>query len=228
MNTHHVQPPMESYRRLLLNNKAWVEDKLSLRPDFFTRHSITQTPEFLWIGCSDSRVPAEEITGLEPGDLFVHRNVANLVIHTDFSMLSVVQYAVEVLKVRHIIVCGHLGCGGVKAALSRQHLGLINKWLRHIKDVYRFHATELDTIQDEAKRMDRLIELNVIEQVNHLAELSFVQRAWKTESRPMLHGWIYDIHTGHLKQVKTVDPGQLPHSIYVYEFPDLDRPGSEA
>lgn len=214
---------MESYRRLLLNNKAWVEDKLSLRADFFSRHSSSQSPEFLWIGCSDSRVPAEEITGVEPGDLFVHRNIANLVIHTDFNMLSVVQYAVEVLKVKHIIVCGHYGCGGVKTALGRQHLGLINKWLRHIKDVYRLHAAELDAISDEQKRNERLIELNVAEQVNHLAELSFVQLAWKKHGRPMLHGWIYDIHTGNLKQVKKVDPGQLPHDIYVYEFPDLDE-----
>lgn len=212
---------MDSYRRLLLNNKAWVEDKLNLRPDYFTRHSEVQKPEFLWIGCSDSRVPAEEVTGVEPGEIFVHRNIANLVIHTDFNMLSVVQYAVEVLKVQHIIVCGHYGCGGVKTALTRQHLGLINKWLRHIKDVYRLHAEELDAIPDNQKRTERLIELNVSEQVHHLAELSFVQRAWKTGGSPMLHGWIYDIHTGFLKVVKKIDPGQLPHDIYVYEFPDL-------
>jgi carbonic anhydrase len=151
---------MESYQRLLLNNKAWVEDKLSLRPNFFTSTSGTQKPEFLWIGCSDSRVPAEEVTGVEPGELFVHRNIANLVVHTDFNMLSVVQYAVEVLKVKHIIVCGHYGCGGVKAAMSPQHLGLINKWLRHIKDIYRLHSTELDAIPDEEKRYERLIECN--------------------------------------------------------------------
>jgi len=211
---------METYKRLLLNNKAWVEDKLNLRPDFFTKSSGVQKPEFLWIGCSDSRVPAEEITGVEPGELFVHRNIANLVIHTDFNMLSVVQYAVEVLKVRHIIVCGHYGCGGIKTALSRQHLGLINKWLRHIKDVYRFHAAELDAIPDETRRYERLIELNVTEQVQHLAELSFVQRAWKDEQRPMLHGWIYDIHTGNLKTTTKIDPGQLPNEIYAYEFPD--------
>lgn len=211
---------METYKRLLLNNKAWVEDKLNLRPDFFTSSSGVQKPEFLWIGCSDSRVPAEEITGVEPGELFVHRNIANLVIHTDFNMLSVVQYAVEVLKVRHIIVCGHYGCGGIKTALSRQHLGLINKWLRHIKDVYRFHAAELDAIGDENRRYERLIELNVDEQVHHLAELSFVQHAWKREQRPMLHGWIYDIHSGQLKQMTKIDPGQLPNEIYAYEFPD--------
>jgi carbonic anhydrase len=213
---------MESFRRLLLNNKAWVEDKLNVRPDFFTRHSEVQKPEFLWIGCSDSRVPAEEITGVEPGELFVHRNIANLVIHTDFNMLSVVQYAVEVLKVSHIIVCGHYGCGGVRTALSRQDLGLINKWLRHIKDVYRLHATELDQISDESRRLERLIELNVSEQVHHLAELSFIQRAWKTAARPVLHGWIYDIHSGQLKTIAQVNPGQKLHDIYTYEFTDLD------
>ena len=179
---------METYKRLLLNNKAWVQDKMELREDFFTRTSGVQKPEFLWIGCSDSRVPAEEVTGVVPGELFVHRNIANLVVHTDFNMLSVVQYAVEVLEVKHVIVCGHYGCGGVRAAMSRQHLGLINKWLRHIKDIYRLHSSELDTMPDENARYARLIELNVVEQVNHLAELSFVQLAWKRSKRPTLHG----------------------------------------
>ncbi len=212
---------MDGYKRLLLNNQAWVKDKLALRPDYFERTSGQQKPDFLWIGCSDSRVPAEEITGVEPGELFVHRNVANLVIHTDFNMLCVVQYAVDVLKVKNIIVCGHYGCGGVKTALSRQHLGLINKWLRHVKDIYRLHATELDAIPDEETRYERLVELNVFEQVHHLAELSFVQLAWKRERRPTLHGWIYDIHSGDLNAIARVDPGQLPHEIYTYEFPDL-------
>lgn len=210
---------METYKRLLLNNKAWVQDKLSIRADFFSRNTGVQKPEFLWIGCADSRVPAEEVTGVEPGELFVHRNIANLVVHTDFNMLSVVQYAVEVLKVKHVIICGHYGCGGVRAAMSRQDLGLINKWLRHIKDVYRLHAPELDAIADEEQRYERLIEINVFEQVNHLAELSFVQRAWRKEQRPTLHGWIYDIHTGYLRQVAKIDPGNVPHSIFTYEFP---------
>ncbi len=211
---------MESYKRLLLNNKAWVQDRLSLRADFFSRSSGVQKPEFLWIGCSDSRVPAEEITGVEPGELFVHRNIANLVVHTDFNMLSVVQYAVEVLQVKHIIICGHYGCGGVRAAMSRQHLGLINKWLRHIKDIYRLHATELDAAPSDEQRYERLIELNVVEQVSHLAHLSFVQLAWKREQRPTLHGWIYDIQTGYLKQMSKIDPGNLPEDIFVYEFPN--------
>lgn len=211
---------MESYRRLLLNNKAWVEDRLNLRSDFFTRHCDSQKPEFLWIGCSDSRVPAEDVTGVGPGELFVHRNVANLVVHTDFNMLSVVQYAVEVLKVKDIIVCGHYGCGGVRAAMSPQHLGLINKWLRNIKDVYRLHSTELDSIPDLDRRSDRLVELNVFEQVHHLAELSFVQLAWLREHRPMIHGWVYDMNTGYLKDIAKIDPHNLPHNIFLYDFPD--------
>jgi carbonic anhydrase len=210
---------MESFKRLLLNNKAWVQERLNFRADFFSRTSGVQQPEFLWIGCSDSRVPAEEVTGVEPGELFVHRNIANLVVHTDFNMLAVVQYAVEVLRVRHVIVCGHYGCGGVRAASSHQHFGLIDNWLRHIKDIYRLHATELDAVPDDEARYERLIELNVFEQVNHLAELSFVQLAWKREQRPILHGWIYDIHTGYLKQIAKVDPGNVPHDIFEYEFP---------
>jgi carbonic anhydrase len=144
---------MESHKKLLLANKAWVADKLNVREDYFLRMANDQTPEFLWIGCSDSRVPAEDVTGTGPGELFVHRNIANQVIHTDFNMLSVLQYAVEVLKVKHIIVCGHYGCGGVRNALSHQHLGLINKWLRNIKDVYRIHRHELDGIDDEERRL---------------------------------------------------------------------------
>jgi carbonic anhydrase len=210
---------MESYRRLLLNNKAWVEDKLNLRADYFSRHSTSQSPEFLWIGCSDSRVPAEEITGVEPGDLFVHRNIANLVIHTDFNMLSVVQYAVEVLKVRHIIVCGHYGCGGVKTALSRQHLGLINKWLRNIKDVHRFHREEIDAIADPKEQADRLTELNVQEQVMNLAKTSIIQHAWVHEQRPHLHGWVYGLDDGLIKPIFEMPAGT--HIDSIYEFDDL-------
>ncbi|MBS1561534.1 MAG: carbonic anhydrase [Bacteroidetes bacterium] len=209
---------MESYERLLLNNKAFVQDKLNIREDYFSRMVDEQHPDFLWIGCSDSRVPANEVTGTEPGELFVHRNVANLVIHTDFNMLSVLQYAVDVLGVHHVIVCGHYGCGGIKTALTRKDLGLINKWLRHIKDVYRFHERELVSITDEKQRFDRLVELNVIEQVGHLAEISFVQKAWRKEQRPTLHGWIYDIHTGLLKELIKIEPGEYPDDIYQYRF----------
>lgn len=210
---------METHRKLLLANQAWVQDKLNVHPDFFTRSSQGQSPEFLWIGCSDSRVPAEDITGAQPGELFVHRNIANLVIHTDFNLLSVLQYAVQVLKVKHVIVCGHYGCGGVHNAMTHKDLGLINKWLRNIKDVYRMNAHELDALTPE-RRFDRLVELNVTEQVMHLAETSFVQHAWKEEDRPMLHGWVYDIRTGYLKEIAQIPPRTALADIYRYEWPD--------
>lgn len=161
---------MEPHKRLLLANKAWVEEKLRMRSDFFERQAETQSPEFLWIGCSDSRVPAEEITGTEPGELFVHRNIANMVVHTDFNMLSVLQYAIEVLKVKHVIVCGHYNCGGVKNAMKRHDFGLINKWLRHLKDVYRLYKDQIESIADPLARWDGLVEINVTEQVQNLAK----------------------------------------------------------
>ena len=209
---------MKRLDHLLQKNRDWADAKRESQPDFFSRLVSQQSPRYLWIGCADSRVPANEIVDLEPGELFVHRNVANLVIHTDLNCLSVLQYAVDVLQVKHVIVCGHYGCGGVRAAISSQSLGLIDNWLRHIKDIYRLHAKELDAIPNEETRYERLIELNVFEQVHHLAELSFVQLAWQREQRPTLHGWIYDLHTGNLKQVAKVDPGNLPHDIFVYEF----------
>jgi carbonic anhydrase len=213
---------MESYKKLLLANKAWVKDKLDVRPDYFERLAEDQTPEFLWIGCSDSRVPAEDLTGAEAGEIFVHRNIANQIIHTDFNMLSVLQYGIEVLKVKHVIVCGHYGCGGVRNALSHRHFGLINKWLRNIKDVYRIHQHELDGLADPNRRFRRLVELNVQEQVWKLAETSFVQRAWKTENRPYLHGWVYDLHTGYLKDLLMLTPNTPIEDIYKFEFEDLD------
>ncbi|MBL8177038.1 MAG: carbonate dehydratase [Bryobacterales bacterium] len=209
---------MDSYKKLLLANKAWVQDKLNIRPDYFEVTAEDQKPEFLWIGCSDSRVPAEDITGTEPGELFVHRNIANLVVHTDFNMLSVVQYAVEALKVRHIIVCGHYNCGGVRNALTHQDLGLLNKWLRHIKDIYRIHARELETISDDKQRYDRLVELNVSEQVQNLAEMSIVQKAWKADQRPHLHGWVYDLKTGYLREIARMDPGARIEEIYRFDW----------
>lgn len=211
---------MESYKKLLLANKAWVADKLDVRPDYFERMADDQSPEFLWIGCSDSRVPAEDVTGTEPGELFVHRNIANQVIHTDFNMLSVLQYAVDVLKVKHIIVCGHYGCGGVKNALTHKHLGLINKWLRNIKDVYRIHQRELDSIADQTARFRRLVELNVQEQVWKVVETSFVQRAWQKENRPFVHGWVYDLHTEYLKDLFMLTPDTPLSDIYRFEFDD--------
>jgi carbonic anhydrase len=209
---------MEDYKRLLSNNQAWVEEKLALRSDYFSRMTAGQKPEYLWIGCADSRVPAELITGVEPGELFVHRNVANMVVHTDFNLLSVVQYAVEVLKVNHIIVCGHYGCGGIKTALTKQDLGLINQWLRHIKDVHRLHANELDAIANQDEKVSRLVELNVLEQARRVADLSFVQRTWASEQRPYVHGWVYDLGTGRINDLVKIDPGQTSHDLYEYEY----------
>lgn len=211
---------MNEYKKLILANKAWVKDKLDVREDFFLRIADDQTPAFLWIGCSDSRVPAEDITGTEPGELFVHRNIANQIIHTDFNMLSVLQYAIEVLKVKHVIVCGHYGCGGIKNALSNKHLGLINKWLRNIKDVYRLHKRELEGINDQNTRLRRLVELNVEEQVWKLAETSFVQHAWHKEQRPILHGWVYDLHTGYINDLFMLTPDTRMDDIYRFEFDD--------
>jgi carbonic anhydrase len=209
---------MESYRQLLLANKAWVAEKLQIRPDYFERHAVDQTPLYLWIGCSDSRVPAEDVTGTEPGEIFVHRNVANLVVHTDFNMLSVLQYAVQVLKVKHVIVCGHYGCGGVKNAMSNLDLGLINKWLRNIKDVYRFHSDELNAIADPTRRFDRLVELNVFEQVQNLAQTSIIQHAWKELEAPYVHGWVYDLRTGYLEELALLKPGAPIDAIYRFDF----------
>src|SRR5215213_8368957 len=178
---------MHSYEKLLLENKAWAAEKVAEDPDYFHRLSQIQRPEFLWIGCSDSRVPANEITGTQPGEIFVHRNVANLVINTDVNLLSVLDYAVNHLKVKHVIVCGHYGCGGIKAATTNNDFKpVLNMWLRNIKDVYRLHRKELDAIEDENVRVDKLTELNVKEQVFNLAKTSIIQRAWKHEQRPDL------------------------------------------
>ena len=186
----------KSYLRLLENNKTWVKEQLALDPNYFEKLSKGQSPEYLWIGCSDSRVPANQITGTEPGEVFVHRNIANMVVHTDMNMLSVLSYAVEVLKVKHIIVCGHYGCGGVIAAMKNQQFGLIDNWLRHIKDVYRHHHTELDAIEDENERARRFVEVNVQEQVHDLGKTSIVQNAWRRNQPLHIHGWVYDIKVG--------------------------------
>ncbi|MEI7960050.1 MAG: carbonate dehydratase [Chitinophagaceae bacterium] len=191
----------KSYLKLLENNKKWVADQLSVDPTYFDKLAQSQHPEYLWIGCSDSRVPANQITGTQPGDVFVHRNIANMVIHSDMNMLSVLSYAVEVLKVKHIIVCGHYGCGGVLAAMENKQFGLIDNWLRHIKDVYRLHYKELNSIQDKKQKADRLVELNVIEQVQDLGKTSIVQNAWKREQPLHLHGWVYDVKDGLIKDL---------------------------
>jgi carbonic anhydrase len=191
----------KSIRNLLENNKNWVASKLAIDPSYFEKLSNSQNPEYLWIGCSDSRVPANQITGTLPGDIFVHRNIANMVVHSDMNMLSVLSYAVEVLKVKHIIVCGHYGCGGVIAAMENKQFGLIDNWLRHIKDVYRYHHKELDAIADKTQRARRFVEVNVMEQVHDLGKTSIVQNAWKNNQPLHVHGWVYDIHDGIIKDL---------------------------
>ncbi len=210
---------MKSYEKLLLENKAWAAEKVQDDPEFFSRLANLQTPEFLWIGCSDSRVPANEITGTQPGEIFVHRNVANMVVHTDLNLLTVLDYAVNYLKIKHIIVCGHYGCGGVKAALTKHNFGIINKWLRNIKDVYRIHQQEVDVLSHEDDKADKLVELNVREQVMNLAKTSIVQKAWKYDQRPDLHGWVYGLKDGIIKPVMEIPAGTRIDNLY--EFDDL-------
>ncbi|MEO7312908.1 MAG: carbonic anhydrase [Chitinophagaceae bacterium] len=209
---------MNPYEKLLLENKAWAQEKTAEDPEYFDRLAHIQTPDFLWIGCSDSRVPANEITGTQPGEIFVHRNIANMVIHTDVNLLSVLEYAVAHLKVKHVIVCGHYGCGGIKAAMTNHdYKQVLNMWLRNIKDVYRMYADELTSIGDEERRTDRLVELNVKEQVIHLAKTSIIQRAWKQEQRPHLHGWVYGLKDGLINPVFEMEPGGYLDPLYQYD-----------
>lgn len=186
------------YKKILDNNKEWVETNLAKDPNYFKDLSTGQNPPLLWIGCSDSRVPANEITGTRAGEVFVHRNIANLVIHTDMNMLSVLDYAVNALKVKHVLVCGHYGCGGVKAAMGNESIGIIDNWIRNIKDVYRVHNEELSAIEDEDKKFNRMVELNVIEQVYNLAKTSIVQNAWNNGQELYLHGWVYGLNSGYV------------------------------
>lgn len=209
---------VDSYKRLLAGNRRWVHEQFLHDPEFFAKLAEGQEPSYLWIGCSDSRVSANEITNTLPGEVFVHRNIANLVVHTDMNMLSVLQYAVEVLKVKHIIVCGHYGCGGIKAALSQQQYGLIDNWLRHIKDVYRFHLDEFENIADPVIKERRLVELNVIEQVYDLAKTSIVQNAWNRGEFPYVHGWVYDLHDGLIRDLEvSVRDAAYIQKIYHFE-----------
>jgi carbonic anhydrase len=186
------------YKKILDNNKKWVESQLALDPDYFKDLSKGQNPPLLWIGCSDSRVPANEIIGAKPGEVFVHRNIANMVLHSDMNMLSVLDYAVNVLKVQHIIVCGHYGCGGVKAAMGNQSIGLIDNWIRHIKDIYRLHEEYLNTFENDEERFNRFVEINVQEQVFDLSKTSIVQSAWKNGQELTLHGWAYGLNSGYV------------------------------
>jgi carbonic anhydrase len=209
---------MKEYKKLLLSNKAWASERLEVDEHYFDDLSKDQNPLFLWIGCADSRVPAEEITHADPGEIFVHRNVANMVVHTDMNLLSVLQYAVEVLKIRHIIVCGHYNCGGVKAAMTNKDFGLINKWLRNIKEVYEKHYDELQAIGDEQSRFNAMVELNVKEQIQNLAKTTIVQKAWKSSQLPHLHGWVFDIHKGEIKEVMNISAGEWESPVFKYEF----------
>jgi carbonic anhydrase len=192
---------MKDLHRLLDQNRAWAEGIKASDPEFFQTLAKQQTPRFLWIGCADSRVPSTQLAGMKPGEMFVHRNVANLVVHTDFNCLSVMQYAVDVLKVEHIIVCGHHGCGGVKAAMDNQSFGLIDNWLRHVQDVIHEHEETLAKIDDQDERFDRLCELNVIEQVRNVARTTIVQSAWQRGQELGVHGWIYGLQDGLLRDL---------------------------
>lgn len=189
------------YKELIERNKNWVAQQLQADPNFFEDLAKGQTPPLLWIGCADSRVPANQITGTKPGEVFVHRNIANMVVHTDMNMLSVLDYAVNVLKVKHVIVCGHYGCGGVLTAMGNQQVGLIDNWLRNIKDVYRLHQTELDAIADEKDKGKRFVELNVIEQVYNLVNTSIIQNSWSERNTPAVHGWVYELNNGLIKDL---------------------------
>ncbi len=192
---------MKTLKTLFENNKNWAKEILTEDPHFFEKLTHQQSPEYLWIGCSDSRVPANEIVGLLPGELFVHRNVANVVVHTDFNCLSVIQYAVEILQVKHIIVSGHYGCGGVKAAMENHELGLIDNWLRHIRDVYQKNKTVLEKIENDSERLDRLCEMNVVEQVKQVCDTTIVQSAWRKNQPLIIHGWIYRLQDGLLRDL---------------------------
>jgi carbonic anhydrase len=206
------------YEKLFEGNKKWVDDMNKKDPLFFEKHAKEQKPPVLWIGCSDSRVPANEVTGTLPGEIFVHRNIANMVVHTDLSMLSVLDYSVNILNVTDVIVCGHYGCGGILAALGNRPIGLVENWLRNIKDVYRLHQRELDAIKIKEKRAERLVELNVIEQVFNLSKTSIVQAAWEKGKKLAVHGVVYDLKTGTLNDLEATvrDPGEIPKFYLVH------------
>lgn len=215
--SEHFDNPSELYNSLLEGNKQFVEDTINIDPEYFENLAKGQSPPVLWIGCADSRVPANQITNTAPGEIFVHRNIANMVIHTDMNMLSVLDYAVNVLKVKHVIVTGHYGCGGIAAAITNQQFGLIDNWLRHIKDVYRLHANKLDSIADLETRCDRLVEYNVMEGVRNLCKTSIVQNAWKNGQVLGVHGWVYSLKTGIISDMK-VSTYNNEHMDNVFKF----------
>lgn len=207
------------YKKILDNNKKWVETSLSLDPNYFEDLAKQQQPPLLWIGCSDSRVPANEIIGAKPGEVFVHRNIANMVVHSDMNMLSVLDYAVNVLKVKHVIVCGHYGCGGILAAMSNQSIGIIDNWIRHIKDIYRLHQDYLDSFENESDRFNAFVEVNVKEQVFDLAKTSIVQSAWKNGQDLTLHGWAYGLNSGFVTDLDVnISSGVDLDEVYQLKF----------
>lgn len=209
---------MKRYEQMLLENKAWVKEKLETDADFFKRMAKSQKPEFLWIGCADSRVSPTEITQAAPGEIFIHRNVANVVSHTDVNLLSVLQYAVEVLEISHVVVCGHYGCGGVQAALNNKSYGFIDMWLRHIKDAYCQHKHEVDAAPDEQQRFNRMVEANVKQQVRNLAKTTIIQAAWKKRKKPYLHGWVFDLSDGVIHRKLELAPHEpFDDPIFTYD-----------
>lgn len=211
----------KSYQKLIEGNKLYAQTKVFQDPDYFKKLSKGQTPNYLWIGCSDSRVPANEITSTQSGEIFVHRNIANMVVHTDTNLLSVLEYAVKFLHVKHIVVCGHYGCGGIAAAMTNTYHGFVDNWLRNIKDVYHQNSAELDAIDDEIERANRLTELNVIEQVRNLAKTTIVQQAW-SERQLHLHGWVYGLHNGLVKDLSVIHDGSEDiDPIYRYGLENL-------
>lgn len=217
MSPHRKTLNTISYTELLEGNKAFVQEALDVDPEYFEKLAKGQKPPVLWVGCSDSRVPANQITHTQPGEIFVHRNIANVIVNSDMNMLSVLDYAVNVLEVRYVIVCGHYGCGGVAAAMSNKEFGLIDNWLRHIKDVYRLHAAELDAIDQPEARENRLMELNVIEGVYNLSKTTIIQNAWKRNAELSLHGWAYSLQTGRITDLKVSCTG-MDHLPKVFQF----------
>lgn len=209
----------KSYNRLIDGNRHFSLSKKIDDPEYFKKLSLGQKPEYLWIGCSDSRVPANEVTSTESGEMFVHRNIANVIVHTDLNLMSVVEYAVNILEVKHVIICGHYGCGGIRAAMTHKSFGLVDKWLRNIKDVYFKHQPELEEIKDLDKRADRLTELNVIEQVRNLAKTKIVQRAWYNKKPLEIHGWVYGLNSGLITELNALhDEKDDIEAIYRYNF----------
>jgi len=211
------------FNRIFENNEKWIAAKLALNPTYFEELAKGQSPEFLYIGCSDSRVTAEDLMGVKPGEVFIHRNIANQVIATDNNVNSVVQYAVEHLKVKHIIVCGHYECGGVKAALNPSDMGQLNSWLQTLRDVYRFHRTELDSIKDDQKKFDRLVELNVREQCINIIKIDHVQKAWYKTGHPKIHGWVFDVKIGKLIDLKLKMEEEFKDVRSIYDLKPIDK-----